>query len=356
MRLFHRLMCVTREGVLNLLAYPMRSTAFILVLAGILVGPALFDAMAVTALNNQADEFRKSGGAIRVLTAPGSVTREQCEHLVRTAGFTSSGSVEKGASVTLRQPGLNALPVYEVSPGFAKLLGIEHRDVAGVYLSASFASELGTAPGKDLVLSDGVVLVQGVFELPVVQGAAAALNTALIVVVPAVGESSQCWAEIWPTTQELDPYLLNAATPDAPKGETTIDPLNSSLGQQFNGYEIFSQRPTRFLAYGATVVVFSLGIFFAGMRRLEIASSLHAGAKRSFAMGVIIVEALPIGIASLALSFTCGVTLDRQLGLAGGLAFPLALWAVQVALFVGGCALVCSIVQEKTLFALFKNR
>jgi hypothetical protein len=328
------------------------------VLSAIIVAAAFLDTLTVAGLERQADAFRAAGGATRVLSSPDAVDRGRCENLPATAGFAASGSLAAGESIALTEPGSSPVPVYDVSPGLAARLGIVDTGLGGAYLATTFAGELGVDRGSVLMTGDGPVTVLGTFAPVPRDGGASRLASALVSVVPAVGTASECWADTWPPTRDRDPLLLTALSPDAPSKETSIDPLNPVVGQEFTGSEAFVDRTTRYAPTVAAGAALLLGVVYARARRLELASSLHAGASRTFVTGTLLVEAFLVGVPALiaaAFAYGVGVALLR-VGASALLPSLLLSAGVVAALFVTGVVSAASTVRESDLFALFKAR
>ncbi|WP_295119146.1 hypothetical protein [uncultured Leifsonia sp.] len=353
-----RLRSLVGESRRNASTSPLRSFIHGAVLASVIVATALLDTLTIDGLERQAEAFRAAGGATRVLSSPDAVDRDRCEQLPTAAGFSASGSLAQRDSIVLLEPGSSTIPVYEISRGLAARLGIVDVGRGGVYLTTTFAAELGADRGSVLMTREGPLPVLGAFAPGPGDSGASRLSSALVAIVPATGTASECWADTWPASRDRDPLLLTALAPDAPSKETSIDPLNPVVGQEFTGAKAFVERTSRFAPTAAVVAALLLGVVYSLTRRLELASSLHAGASRAFVAGTMAVEAALIGLPALgvaglgygALAFVLGAN-------PGSLPTALALSAgVVAALFVTGVISAASTVRESDLFALFKAR
>ncbi|WP_426625088.1 hypothetical protein ACPPVW_03100 [Leifsonia sp. McL0607] len=346
------------ESRRNVSTSPLRSFVHGAVLSSVIVVSALLDTLTIAGLEGQAESFRAAGGATRVLSSPGAVDRDRCESLTSAAGFAASGSLAQRESIALLEPGSSAVPVYDVSPGLASRLGIVDTGLGGVYLATTFATELGADRGTVLMTREGPVTVLGTFVPGPREGGSSRLSSALVSIVPATGTSSECWADTWPASRDRDPLLLTALSPDAPSKETSIDPLNPVVGQEFSGAEAFIERTTRFAPGAAAVGSLLLGVVYSRTRRLELASSLHARASRAFVTGTMVAEAAFVGLSALGMAALTYGVLVLLLGVKVGTLLPaLALSAgITAAIFVTGVAAAASTVRESDLFALFKAR
>ncbi len=346
------------ESRRNVSTSPLRSLIHGAVLSSVVVAIALLDTLTIAGLERQAETFRAAGGATRVLSSPDAVDRDRCERLPTAAGFAASGSLAQKDSIALLEPGSSAIPVYEVSRGLAARLGIVDVGLGGVYLATTFAAELGADRGTVLMTREGHVPVLGTFAPGPRDGGASRLSSALVSIVPATGTASECWADTWPASRDRDPLLLTALSPDAPSKETSVDPLNPVVGQEFTGAEAFLERTTRFAPAAAAAAALLLGVVYSRARRLELASSLHAGASRGFVTGTMIAEAMLVGVPALGMAALTYGVLVLLLGVNVATLLPaLALSAgTAAAMFVTGVAAAASTVRESDLFALFKAR
>lgn len=353
-----RLRSLVGESRRNVATSPLRSVVHGAVLSAIVAAAALLDTLTIAGLERQAEAFRAAGGATRVLSSPDAVDRGRCESLPGTAGFAGSGSLTQRESIALLEPGSSAIPVFEVSPGLASRLGIADTGRGGVYLTTTFATELGADSGTRLMTREGPVTVLGTFAPGPRDGAASRLSSALVSIVPATGTAGECWADTWPAGRDRDPLLLTALSPDAPSKETSIDPLNPVVGQEFSGAFAFDQRTSRFAPAAAAGGALLLGVVYARGRRLELAGSLHAGASRAFVAGTLLVEAALVGLPALAIAtLTHGLCVLASEGAVSALLPASALTAVTAAaMFVVGVGAAASAVRESDLFALFKAR
>jgi len=352
-----RLRSLLGESRRNVATSLLRSAIHGAVLAAIIAATALLDTFTIAGLERQAEAFRAAGGATRVLSSPDAVDRARCESLPGTAGFAGSGSLTQRESIALLEPGSSAIPVFEVSPGLASRLGIADTGRGGVYLTTTFATELGADRGTRLMTRDGSVTVLGTFAPGPRDGAAARLSSALVSIVPATGTAGECWADTWPAGRDRDPLLLTALSPDAPSKETSIDPLNPVVGQEFSGASAFVERTSRFAPAAAAVGALLLGVVYARARRLELAASLHAGASRAFVTGTLLVEAALVALPALAIAaLTYGLAVLAVEGASTLLSAPALPAVTAAAMFVVGVGAAASAVRESDLFALFKAR
>ena len=133
-------------------------------LATTLVGGAICaDAFSLRSLSVEAASFRAHLGSVRVLQSQGGIDGAACEALSRIPGVRAGAvrSVESGLS-PLALPA-SSLPLYEVTPGTASLLGTTMADPTGILLPERVAEDLGTPQGSLLPLAHGKAEVAGTY-------------------------------------------------------------------------------------------------------------------------------------------------------------------------------------------------
>lgn len=126
------------------------------VLATALVGGIICaDAFSLRSVSVEAASFRVHLGSVRVLQAQGGIDGAACEALSRIPGVRAGAvrSVESSLS-PLALPA-SSLPLYEVTPGIASLLGTTTADPTGILLPEQVAEDLGTPHGTLLPLTHG---------------------------------------------------------------------------------------------------------------------------------------------------------------------------------------------------------
>ena len=134
------------------------------VLATALVGGIICaDAFSLRSVSVEAASFRVHLGSVRVLQAQGGIDGAACEALSRIPGVRAGAvrSVESGLS-PLALPA-SSLPLYEVTPGIASLLGTTTADPTGILLPERVAEDLGTPHGTLLPLTHGQAEVAGTY-------------------------------------------------------------------------------------------------------------------------------------------------------------------------------------------------
>jgi hypothetical protein len=277
-----RIRAVLSEAGRNLLTGTTRATTLALTLAAIGTAVGVAEAAAIRDVLQDASAFRSAGASTMVIAAEDGIDGAACERLRGVDGIGAAGAI-RSAPERLRLRALPSAPVplSEVTPGFTRVLGIpDGTERAGLFLSEQLAGLVGRGTGERLWTAHGTVEIAGVFRYPA-DGRSPELEYAAVSPVPATGWFDQCWAEVWPTstrTTQLLRLSLSASLP--PGAEVTISQHNSTLGADFDGPGRFHDRVTSYAAVVGLLAGFALGYLAIRLRRLELASALHAGVPR----------------------------------------------------------------------------
>jgi len=275
------------EAWRDVLSGTTRAGVFAVVFVALVGGLASVDVRSVVSLLAGADHFRVSGAAVQVLNADGSVDGARCDGLSSTAGVGAAGAVRQGTPIRFFAMPASQISVMEVTPGLAPMLGVIGQPSAsdpaipdGIWLSADLAQVLGASPGRTVATSAGPALVAGVYTWPD-DGRGRDLGYAVVAPVPAQGSFSQCWTQIWPTNQEAQTLAFVAVTSDSTDLQITQGQLNTTLGLTYDTATLLATRLTGAAPWAAAVIGLVLGFTAVHLRRLEIASSLHARVTRT---------------------------------------------------------------------------
>jgi hypothetical protein len=218
-----------------------------------------------------------------------------------------------------------------------------------------------------MTLENGEIFIRGVYNYPD-DGRNGGLGYAIL--SPGTAENTggeqggydACWANIWSENRKETALLwqtIDGSTEDAnTANQISIQQLNGRYGSEFRGYQDYQQSAVKYTAIWILVIAVVIGFLGVYMRRLELASTLHAGINKlsllrmllyeSLApLSMVIVTALP---AFLLLTYT--ITEDRMAFLLVGMRIGLAgIVGYVFGIILGGLA-----TQEKHLFKYFKNR
>lgn len=356
-----RLRAILREAGRNIASGAARTVLLASLLSIVTTGLVAAELLAVRTISDDALRYQRSGASIMTITAPGRIDGAACDALATVPNARASGAVrsmETGiAASTLPS---STIPLFEVTGGFPDLLDPQRDDAAGVYLSRDAANALGVESGEEFPARfSAPVAVAGVYEYPS-DGRRSGFGYAALAPAGSNGRFDECWVDVWPTSDEI-PALMQTTL--ASGGENAEPPalaqLNPSLGRAFDGAERFEQRITRFAAGAAGATALGLGFVAMRTRRLQLASAMHAGMKKTDLACISGLEVLSwvapavvfSGMAAAAFAVS-GIPADAPSAAVLGLRIitPAAVFA-----FLGaGVALAAT--RETHLFRYFKNR
>ncbi|QNE35503.1 hypothetical protein [Leifsonia shinshuensis] len=328
---------------------------------GLIVGAlGVLDARSIIALQWQTHAYISAGGTIRTVGSPGNIDSATCEQLANVSGIEGAGSLSQGDPVTLLAMPDNPIPLYTASPGFARVLGLPENAHTGLWLSGQVADKTGLNTGARVETSHGRTVVAGVFDYPS-DGRDPRLEYAAIASTTPGERADECWAIVWPTSQQRNDLIRTSVVATDASTRVTDGVLNSSAGSGLAPAEAFQQRMTRFASWGAAVAGAALAFFAVVRRRLEYAAALHTGASKPTITAVALLEAVAWQGVGALIAF-------GAIALASTIEFPADSAAVHVLgvvaagpalAFVGGVlgtAVGMLTVREKHLFRYFKER
>jgi hypothetical protein len=308
-------------------------------------------------LVERARHYSASGASVSILTAEGRVDGERCDRLVELPGVRAAGALRTTTThltptVLPRAP----IPVSDASAGFTAVLGASAH-TAGVLLGPEAAESLGvTGPGT-IATPTADIRVAGTFPYPD-DGRRPGLSYAAIAPTTGGKPFDECWVDTWPSQDVHSALLTTIRLGQQPKEPPTLSQLNASLGESFDGHALFEQRITRFAGIAAALGGLALGLSGVRIRRLSLASALHAGVSRRALYGIVTAETM----AWFALSAALVIPLTSLFAMVvdGGLTNTLPAGMVAVCpLWLGGFAgawMGTASIQERHLFRYFTTR
>lgn len=375
-----RLREVLREAWRNLASGTTRPLlallAFTLVAGGI--GVAL--ARGQVGVARDAVAWQRQGSAISVITLEGHIDGRQCDALAGTPGVRASGAVRPAAA--LRLAALPSVPVatFEITPGLADLLGRtgpgpvgpDEPAAVGALLAEDLATVVGVTDGSFALVTDpgeghtgwadaGQVPVAGVFPLPAGRQSSPLDYSVLLPTAP-TAPFDACWAVLWPEVPEAVALLTLTTLPtgQGPQGPTPqVRQLNTTAGTTFDAPARLAALPTVPLTVAAAGFGAVLGFGLTRVRRLELASALHAGVSRSSLLIQLAAETVGWLIPALAVVVPAGLVAARHTNPdPAWVAFSPALRAAVLSAIsvLLGTLLAAVLIREKHLFRHFKQR
>lgn len=346
-----------REAARNIWSGTTRATGFGLTLSALIAGLLLADLGTVRQITSESEAFASAGAATLIMTAEGRVAGAACEALNAVPGVRAAGAL-RALPDPLRLTLLPQapLPQFEFSAGFPALLRADVTASGGALLSTETAQSLGVGPGDTVGAGAERLIVRGSFDYPE-DGRRVGLGYAVLLGSDRDAPYDECWVDSWPQVPDLRGLLLLTAAPG--EEPPVVAQLNSRLGESFDGAQKFEDRLTRWAAPLAGVLGLSLGFIAIRIRRLELASALHARVPRaSLATGALLETAswaLTAPIIGLALTALLARSFSAED------AGSILLLGARIAVLAGlgallGALLSLLLVREKHLFRYFKER
>jgi hypothetical protein len=159
-------------------------------------------------------------------------------------------------------------------------------------VSSDIAKVYKATQGDTLATSIGRAKVAGVYVWPS-DGRSIDLSGTIILPTLSQGTFDQCWIKVWPSNVASVALLSTTTVVSASHSvDATITQLNDTNGVSFKGEQLFRERSTRL----AGLAAFLFGSFFGAMgirlRKLELASALHAGVSKRDQLMISLIEVL----------------------------------------------------------------
>lgn len=348
------------EAFRNLRTGTSRAGILSLIVTFVATALLVADIAVIGALQDRAQSLRDHGGAIRVLVAENAVNPPVCANLGDLEGVTDAGAIWELAPVRILALASAEVPVFQLSPGAARMLGLSAVRPGDIYVPEALAQRWYAQTGSRVETADGVMTIAGVFTYSESDGRDPRLTNAVVVVGDRAENASECWFSAWPPSNASDQFAYGAAAASGQGGTAPqVVPLNPTVGQRFDFAGEFSFRITAWSS--AAVVILFAGAGFAGIarRRLEVAGNLHAGARRWDVVLGAALETLAWSLFSGIATFVL-VRLSTKLLLNETLAGYEVSLVVTLALAIGaavlGAVIPAVLTAEDRLFAIFKSR
>ncbi len=351
---------ICREAWRNVISHTTKAGILAIVFALFSLGLATTDALATRQLLADATTYRTVGASIMTIEAQGRIDGPACNALATIPGVRASGAVRTTReNLTTAVLPSAPIPVFETTAGFLDVMGTG--GTSGVVLSADALDAVSRNVGDELSLRDGrSVTITGSYVYPS-DGRSPGFGYAALLPAAPIEPFDQCWVDVWPVSPQTRSLLSTTVNPDssAQAENPTVSQLNTTLGTGFDGNARFAMRITRFAPALAAGLALVLGFVAVRRRRVELSSSMHAGATRAALGLMLFLETLAWVLPALVLTPLVLHLLGS--GLPTGDAAALLTTSMRtVALaacsaYLGVCAGLL-FTREKQLFAYFKDR
>lgn len=323
---------------------------------------AALDAISMTGIITAADTFRDRGASIMILDAERSIDGRACDRLAEQPGVRASGALAKtDTPLTVAALPQNPLTFFTASPGFATLLpDASGQQTPGLLLPAEVARQLGLEIGDPIHTAAGTTALGGTYAYPD-DGRDRGLGYAAIAPVSPATRFDQCWIDAYPVTKATTELLYTAIAADAtlPDSGPTLSQHNQTLGTAIEPAAIYSGRMTATFPLAGLLLGFAAGAGAIWLRRLEIASALHAGIRKVDQAGILLIESIAWASCGALVALPVIAALTRHLDAADHLAVVLTAVQIPVLTLAGalfGTLVMALSIRERRLFTYFKGR
>lgn len=249
---------------------------------------------AVVEVTQDAAAFRNAGASVFRLDAPAAVDGDACDDLQGIDGISASGATRNAGDIRFALFPDLPTPYFDATAGMIDMLSVQPATPeAGLIVDAELAASLGlgTVPVSTF-LGDTAISVQvaGTFEHPD-DGRDSTLSGAALGLVEDRRPFDSCWALFWPPSDNpldvMGPVLTASAS-----GSGTLVQWNPTLGRTIDPRAAFDDLPLLEIAATGVLTVAALSFLGVRLRRLELASALHIGIRRSDLLAIALSEAV----------------------------------------------------------------
>lgn len=375
-----RLRAVMREAGRNIASGTSRLALAVMISAICSIVCMGADLAQITGLVNASQRWRSSGSSIYEITLQGGIDGASCEGLNSANGVIGAAALRQSTERTyVASLPATGIPTYEASAHIARVFGAS-TESSGVIMATALAHTYGARAGTVLPLVGGERMrVAATFAWPS-DGRRSTYGYAVIEPGNDTKPYDTCLVRAWPVPRDIDNLLRvavdSASVSDASDTDDAVDAgsgdrssggqraqigrINTTLGTDAPEPSDFDNRITGYAPIVMLAIAVMVGFVLIRMRRIEIASALHAGCPRSAVLLQLLVEASAAiaGACVICLPVAALATLvlpdaDDAVPVIG------ALCRVPCAMTVGmlvGTTLGALLVRERQLFVYFKSR
>lgn len=349
---------IISEAWRNVSSNATRTLVVALSIVAITVALAGLAGQVTLGLIAKSNAFQQAGASTFLASSTGAVDGSSCDSLGRSTYVREAGALRPSETIAhpLAAPGFT-IPTFDATPGFLSLLGVS-RVVSGVVLSEQLADQLGLRTGDTLALADGTRLdVSAVYSFPE-DGRQSTLSFAALFPTSRSGDFDQCWTRVWPVSDATRqaPLLAIAQAPDS---SPELSQLNAKLGAEFSGRSDYGARVTQWAPLGILATVMAVYLVSTLLRRVTIASDLHAGVRKSDVVAILLLEGILTSVPALTASFALATVMVTAVSAPDQAAVIreqiVCALAVSVGMALGSTAGVL-VTRQRRLFNYFKQR
>lgn len=356
-----RLRSILSEALRNITSGTTRAGTFVLILLVLGAGLVAADIAETRSLITESEHYQGVGASTVTLTAPDRVNGQRCEALNDLPGVQGAGAMKPSDS-PLSLAALPGAPMarFDVTRSFSDALGMGGVSNRGILISEEVSSTVQRFRGDALPLDGASARIQGVFAYPT-DGRRTGMGWAALVPSTARERFDECWVRQWPEDPMLRTHLLQVVMPGTASDgeEPVIAQLNTTLGTRFTGAERFEQRLLQHVPAALLLSALLLGAVSVRLRRLELASNLHAGARRRDVQAQVIWETVSWSVPAATGAFAAAVLMAAPVGPADQFALIAEGGKGAVAVLAGciaGAWAMAAAIRQHHFFVYFKDR
>jgi hypothetical protein len=351
-----RAAAIAREAWRNVLSGTARAGLLLVVFAAVVVGAVALQLTELHGIQRDAQAYRDAGASVLVLAAPDRVDGAACAALSGVSGVQAAGALREAEPLRLAALPGSTVPIYEVTPGLPRVLRARVTG-AGLVLADEVVEATGATHGDRIPALHSGSAVGGTYAYPP-DGRRSGLGYAALAPTTVDGLFDECWVDVWPETDRVLALLRATVTTD-PQRDVTVSQLNAALGTRFDAAGRLDGRVTRLAAPVAFVAACGLGVMCVRSRRLQHASALHAGVRKSeLAVGAAletVVWAAPGAIAAAAVAMWFAAAGNAADAAATTLTAAGTVFACLAGIGIGQAGALVTI-RQSSLFRYFADR
>lgn len=321
------------------------------------VSIAAIDAVQAHSITEARESFEAAGGSVVVLAAEGGIDGSACDSLRSAPGVISSGAISPGTSnLELRSLPGQPVPLYRVSSGFGGFSALPGlHSYSSIAIARDVADTLSLTRGEVIPTSQGNMMVGDIYSWAD-DGRRAGLGYAVLERDPSSRPFDECWAELSPGADGSQSLLASAldAKSILSSQDTEFSQLNASLGRSGPDEEAYRGRSTARLPLVTFVFGGLIGLALLWPRRLETASSRHAGSHDG---EIALIRSAELAFSTLPLA---GLTVALVFVVSGALEVPMVnfTWKPLI-IFIAGAYVATLLgtlsIRENLMFRVFRG-
>ncbi|MDR1448315.1 MAG: hypothetical protein LBI63_05115 [Candidatus Ancillula sp.] len=364
---------IVRESYRNWKTGTSKPVLFGFVLGIVIVLGIILQVRTLAVVIENAEIYHNSGASTQVLDAKDAVDANICDKLGNIDNIKSAGAI-KTTDIKITPSSLpnGSIPLFYISPNFIAGLSLVSYDAKtpGVLLSETVQKRLGKTAGEYFMDTGGSrIYIRGVYQYPD-DGRQAGLGYAILSLPPNnyAENFDTCLADIWPQNRNLNSALWlplvgsssdsNSSTNNVTSSQKVhLSQLNSKLGETYTQYDSYLDSLLPLTSFLVLIIALLFGFISMRVRRLEVASNIHAGLKKLDIIFITIFDAFPAVIFSSLLSLPVLLVVSQNILYETAVLVPyLKILLGSCVGFISGCVFAVILTREQHLFKYFKNR